>query len=154
MGNTTTKDVGDFQEGAGKVFANLQVISAVFFGVILIIVGIVMCILAFVPFTTDIPCTSDSNCTNGPGDYCKNPFMTKDRNNTYVTADPMQQRYCEKPEPKKKHYWFLGVGIFFIVLSIAIIWISIWWRGYAMRNRTAAQVGAMAGEAGLLSRDF
>lgn len=48
MGNTTTKDVGNFQAGVGKVDADMSLIGAWIFAVILVILALVFASQAFV----------------------------------------------------------------------------------------------------------
>ena len=49
MGNTSGKQVGDFQAGVGKVSADVGVVTSTIFAVILIIIAIVMAIMALIP---------------------------------------------------------------------------------------------------------
>jgi len=49
MGNTTAKQVGNFQADVGKADATMSVIGAYFFAVILIFIAIVLAIMAFIP---------------------------------------------------------------------------------------------------------
>ena len=49
MGNTTTKQVGNFQADVGKADATMGVIGAYFMAVILIVIALVLAVMAFVP---------------------------------------------------------------------------------------------------------
>lgn len=142
MGQVSTKDVGDFQASAGQVSANIGVIMSTIIGVFLILIGIGLCIAAFIPMSSKNVCASDQNCP-GEGNFCIKP------------SSDMSTWYCNNATAqKKRNYGLMLPGVIFILIAVLMIWFSRWWQRYTQTNRTAAQIGALSMEAGMLHDIF
>ena len=144
MGNTTTKQVGDFQAGVGKVGADVGVVTSTIFAVILIIIAIVMAVFALIPAkpwdcpekVTDAQQQVDIMCNGAFKDVCSNSR----------TDLANAKQYCST----KHRRLALLFGLLLIPLALLIVWFSHWWRGEVHHSRTAAQVGGTMLELGAL----
>ena len=145
MGNTTTKDIGNFQAGAGKVGADVGVIGAIITAVIMVIIAIVMTVLALTPRKpSDCPSREDEAKDQ------VNTLCMGNQSSEACTSAKQQlvdaQQHCSS---KEKHLGLL-FGLLLIPVAILIVWLSFWWKGEVNKNRTAAQIGGTMFEAGLL----
>ena len=108
----------------------------------MIIVGIVICVFAFIPtkLTTESGsgwrCDHDTQCVSP--EVCKNNKCVKD----------------ETDKTASKHYWFVVIGLGIIALAIFFMWLSRWWRNKMKDDRGLQQVGGIMLEADILSNMF
>ena len=124
MGNITTKEIGDFQQNVGKASSNYNLIGSIVFGAIFCIIGIALCIGAFVPYNETISCSgkdSDASCK-----FNKDVVCSIDNKDCYV---------------KKKRYYLIIPGIVMISISGLIIYLAYFWRKEVYSNRSLAEVG-------------
>ena len=148
MGNTSGKQVGDFQAGVGKVGADVGVVTSTIFAVILIIVAIVMTIMALIPVKPwDCPdrVTSAQQSVNF---MCSGKFHNGCSNaRTDLTN---AKRYCST----KSRRLILLLGLLLIPLALLMVWGSHWWRREVHHSKTAAEVGGSLFEFGMLQNLF
>ena len=113
--------LGDFQANVGKFSADIGLIISYIIAGILIIIGIVLAIIAFIP--------------QKPGD-CNKDDICKTLGKTSNDCKEETNR-CNKKKPHYMLLWFLIL----IPTGIIIVLFSRWWKHYVHTNRTAAQVG-------------
>jgi uncharacterized Tic20 family protein len=150
MVNKTTKNVGDFQAGVGKVGADMGMIISVIFAVILVIIAIVLTVLALIPVTPgDCPeavkfaqQNKDSECSS----YFQLPSDCEQSKKALAEA----KKHCATKEKRL----VLLFGLLLIPFAALIVGLSHWWRGEVHGNRTAAQVGGTMLEVGVLQDIF
>lgn len=137
MGNTSTKNIDNFQENVGKASSDINVIISMIFAIILVIIGIIVGIRAIVPYS-DTP-SSDKKC--GDDISC---FENE-------TCDP-NTRKCIKV--KKQHYKLLIVSFILFILAFFIVWFSKFWKKEVYSNKSFAEFEGTATEASVLSNLF
>jgi len=146
MGNTTTKQVGDFQAGVGKVGADIGVVMSTIFAVILIIIAIVMAVFALIPVK---PWDCPERVTDAQQQVdilCKGEFQDENRCDQNRTDLANAKQYCSTKQRKLP----LLFGLLLIPVALLVIWLAHWWRGEVHHSRTAAQVGGTMLELGAL----
>jgi hypothetical protein len=124
MGNKTTKEIGDFQQNVGKASSDINLVGSIVFGSIFGIIGLGLCIGAFIPYQENINCSgndSDSACS-----FNKDIVCSVDKRDCYI---------------KKRPYFLIIPGIFMIGISILIIYMSYFWKKEVYSNRSLAEVG-------------
>jgi H+/Cl- antiporter ClcA len=127
---------GDFQAGAGRVGADLGVVSAMIGGVIFIIIAIVLAIVAFIPLASTSYEGSGKLCADGcdPGEFCDAGQCVK-----------------KNTSKKKRHLWLLLVALVLVGIAGLSIWYARWWKKEIAHNRSAQQLGGVMMETDLAS---
>jgi len=141
MGNAQTQqNIGDFQQGAGKVTATLGVVSSYFGAFVLICLAILFVYLAFANLSLN---------SNGSNSVCSADSDCK------VKGESCQSGRCSPPPgPAKKHPWFLLGTVFFIGLAIFTVYYARAVKEVADSSRTGAQFVGTMGEANLVRSIF
>ena len=140
MGNITKK-IGNFQAKVGRIDSQIGVVVGTIFAILLFILGIGTIVAAFVPLSfgddksSDLACAKSEDCVNG--EKCKDGKCVVDRKSR-----------------KKRHWWFVLVGLFMIMIGVLIFLSSYWWNRMTKKSRTIAQVGGTMAEIGLLQNLF
>lgn len=129
MGNISTKKVGDFQENVGKASSDINLIGSIIFGSILAIIGIGLCIGAFIPY--DYPMNELGQDCDASCQFSKGVICDKDGKTCYV---------------KKKRYYLIIPGVIFLCIAALVIYMSYFWRKEVYSNRSLAQVGGTIAE--------
>jgi len=138
MGNITTKDIGNFQQNVGKTSSDIGVFSSTIFGGILIVIGVILAIIAFIPYNDDINKScggidSDNTCFSSGG-YCD--VNTK------------------KCIVKRKRYYLIIPAVFLILISVLIIYSSKIWQKEVYSNKEVAELGGTMEEINLVKKLF
>lgn len=136
MGNVSGTEIGKGQASIGRGLSAWNLIMAKVGAVILVVLGIILIILAFIPMSTQtrIPCKNQQDCT--PNEDC-------DRMNMRCTSQ------------EKKRNPILGVvGLIFFGLAGFSIWYSNTLYTFARQSDENAQVAGLIGEVGLVSSIF
>ena len=129
MGNITTKQIGNFQQNVGKASSDVNLMSSIIVGSIFGIIGLVLCILAFIPYKENINCSgqdSDSSCS-----FDKNIVCSTDKKECYI---------------KKKRYYLIIPGIVMLCIAGLIIYMSYFWRKEVYSNKNLAELGGTISE--------
>lgn len=144
-----------FQQGVGKFGADSGVIAAVFGGAIMIIIGVVLLVLSFIPMRQSKlrqrdSCTQDKDCRLGQ--FCRDSLCacSNDANcSNGGTCDPSGA--CSDPDGggKKRVWWLSLVGLVLIALAIFGMWYSVWYKKEVYKNKAVAELGAVSVEAGV-----
>ena len=151
MGNTTTKQVGDFQAGVGKAGADIGVVMSTIFAVILIIIAITMAVFALIPEKPwDCPDRVTSAQQQVEEMCTAQPLLGVTECNNQRTDLANAKQYCST---KHKRLYLL-FGLLLIPLALLMIWLSHWWRREVHHSKTAAQVGGTLFELGALQDLF
>ena len=144
MRNKTSKQIGNFQAGVGKVGAEIGVVISTIFAVILIIVAITMVIFALIPVKPwDCPDRVTSSQQQVEAMCTIHPVNSDECTNQRTDLDNAKQ-YCST---KHKRLYLL-FGLLLIPLALLMIWLSHWWRREVHHSKTAAQVGGTMFELG------
>jgi len=134
------KSVGNFQANVGIFSADLHLIITYITAGILIIIGIGLAVVSFVPMKPWV-CNEQSLKNKADAD-CKSASTAED------CKDSEQAYMKEKTRcnTKAKQPWLLW---FLVLIPIAIIMVLIsrWWNHLVHTNRTAAQIGGTMFEA-------
>jgi len=149
MGNTTTKNVGDFQAGVGKVGADMGMIMSVIFAVILVIIAIVLTVIALIPVTPG-DCPEAVKIAQQTKDNACNNMLPLGNCDSETRALAEAKKHCATKEKRL----VLLFGLLLIPLAALIVGLSYWWRREVHSNRTAAQVGGTMFELGALDDIF
>ena len=137
MGNIKTKDIGNFQQNVGKASSDINVFSSMIFGGILIVIGIVLAIFAFIPYNDDI-----------------NKSCGGDSDNTCFTSGGYCDAKTKKCVIKRKRYYLIIPAVFLILISILIIYGSKLWQKEVYKNKSLAEVGGTLEEVNLVENLF
>jgi Mg2+/citrate symporter len=141
------KSVGNFQANVGMFSADLHLIITYITAGILIIIGIGLAVVSFVPMKP----------------WVCNEQSLKDEENTNCNPDPTTKDCKDSEEAymkektrcntKAKQPWLLW---FLVLIPIAIIMVLIsrWWNHLVHTNRTAAQIGGTISEAQIAKNIF
>ena len=113
--------LGDFQANVGIYSADVGLIGSYIVAGIMIIAGILLAILAFVPMA--------------PGDCNKASICLQYGNNSNKCK--VETDRCNK---KTKNYGLLFF-LLLIPLAIGLVLYNRWWKNYVHTNKTAAQIG-------------
>jgi hypothetical protein len=145
MGNTSAKDVGDFQQRVGQAYAVYGFYMAVFIAILMVLVSMYVGYLAVTiqEFDTYDPCVYDTDC---PKD--KNSFHTNCNRATNTCSVP-----SEKGE-KGKHPKLLLVSLGIVLLAVAIVFFANLWKNIVLQNRSLAIVSGTGAEIGLARSMF
>jgi K+-transporting ATPase A subunit len=137
MGNTSTKNIGDFQQNVGKSSTNINVIISMIIAIILVITGIIIGIRAIVPYadkpSSDKKCGDDINCFENE------------------TCD-LKTRKCIKI--KKTHYKLLIISFILFIIAFFIVWFSKFWKKEVYENKTLAEIQGTETEANIINNLF
>ena len=136
MGNTSTKNIGDFQQNVGKTSSDINLIISMIIAIIFVIIGIIIGIRAIVPYADSSPdknCGDDTNCFEDE------------------TCD-IKNRKCIKI--KKQHYKLLIISFVLFIIAFVIIWISKFWKKEVYKNKTFAEVEGTVTEATIIKDLF
>ena len=138
MGNIKTKDIGNFQQNVGKASSDINVFSSMIFGGILIVIGIVLAIFAFIPYNDDI----NKSCGGADSD------------NTCFTSGGYCDAKTKKCVIKRKRYYLIIPAVFLILISILIMYGSRLWQKEVYKNKSLAEVGGTLEEVNLVENLF
>ena len=128
MGSSTSK-IGDFQADVGRGAASLNRVFSIFFAILLFLFAIGFIVLAFMPLSEGGTwCTDDTQCDSSKQEKCNNGV-------------------CKSP--KKRHYWFILIGVIMILLGIFIVWFANLNKKLVDNNRHYAQFQAIPAEIGM-----
>lgn len=135
MGNVSGSDIGKGQASVGRGLSTWNRFTAKIGAVFLVVIGIVLIILSFVPLATQtgLKCKYDQDCPSG--DECD-----------------VVSGHCNTP--KKKNPVLAIVGLIMIGMAWFTVWYSNWMYNFAHESDENAQVAGLIGEVGLASSLF
>jgi hypothetical protein len=138
MGNIKTKDIGNFQQNVGKASSDINVFSSIIFGGILIVIGIVLAIFAFIPYNDDI----NKSCGGSDSD------------NTCFSSGGYCDAKTKKCIVKRKRYYLIIPAVFLILFSLLIMYGSRLWQKEVYSNKDMAELGGTIEEVDLVKNLF